>query len=252
MSDGVSVSVPAAWTLLFVCMSTDPKIPKLGDRVRVTGIQPERNVGVAGTVTALEPDVHYDRSPAVVVTLVNGERVWGHANRFTTAPLPSESTWGDYVTANGGPEASGWWVTLRWLSEDAGPSPEVVGPYPSHDAAVAAMENSLLIDSIIEDPGGAWLDDLYVSAEPATIARVRVDHADRVTLIDPTEPAHFATAEPPQSAPDQTAKHRDGCPGPPGHSGPTLQAGAIRALDATSPRPCPPVTGATDAAALRP
>lgn len=176
-------------------MSTNPRIPELGDRVRVTGTQVHR--GVAGTVTDLEPDVHYDGSPAVTVTLVNGERVWGHTSRFTSDPLPSNATWSDYVTANGGPERSGWWVTLRWFADSVHARPEVVGPYSSHEEAVAAMEDSLLITGIAEDTDRTEvLDDVYVATDPASIARMCADYGHRVTLIDPGDPSHFGGTDP--------------------------------------------------------
>lgn len=177
-------------------MSTNAQIPALGERVRVTGTASERHVGVAGTVTGLEPDVHHDGSPAITVTLLTGERVWGHASRFTTEPLPREATWNDYLTAHGGPEAPGWWVTLRWFSDSVHPRPEVVGPYPSQDEAVSAMEDSLLVTGIVEDTGRVeWLDDVYVATDRASIARMCTDYR-QVTLIDPTDPTHFGNPEP--------------------------------------------------------
>jgi hypothetical protein len=191
------VSDPSARALLITGMSTHGQIPALGDRVRVSGTESARHVGVAGTVTGLEPDVHYDGTPAVTVTLLTGERVWGHPDRFTTDPLPREATWNDYVTAHGGPEASGWWVTLAWFADSPYPRPEVVGPYSSYDEAVTAMEDSLLIDGFAADTNRSEvLDDVYVATNPASITRMCAEYGARVTLIDPTDPTHFGDREP--------------------------------------------------------
>ena len=168
-------------------MTPNVPVPGLGARVRVTTTTSPHS-GIAGTVTDLEPDAHNDGSPAVTVTLLTGERVWGHANRFTTDPLPQEATWADYVTAHGGPEATGWWATLRWYADSEHPRPEVVGPYPSQEQAVAAMQDSLLIDGFAEDTNrDEWLDDVYVATDPASIPRMCTDYGHRVTLIDPCD-----------------------------------------------------------------
>jgi hypothetical protein len=186
-------------------MSTNVKVPSLGDRVRVTATTSPHS-GVAGTVTGLEPNIHNDGSPAVTVTLLTGERIWGHTSRFTTDPLPREATWGDYVTSHGGPEASGWWVTLRWYADSEHPRPEVVGPYPSQEQALAAMQDSLLIDGFAEDTNhNEWLDDVYVADDPASIASVCADYGHRVTLIDPGDPGHFG-----DPAPEPTVTARSG------------------------------------------
>lgn len=114
-----------------------------------------------------------------------------------TNPLPRDATWTDYVNAHGGPEVSGWWVTLRWYADSARPRPEVVGPYPSHMQAVAAMQDSLLIDGLAEDTNrNEWLDDVYVDPDPASIARMCADYRSRVTLIDPGDPSHFGGPDP--------------------------------------------------------
>ena len=84
------------------------------------------------------------------------------------SPLPADATWNDYVTAHGGPEQAGWWVTLCWYADAEHPRPEAVGPYRSYEQAVCAMEDSLLIDSFAEDTQREeWLDDVYVATEPA-------------------------------------------------------------------------------------
>lgn len=114
-----------------------------------------------------------------------------------TNPLPRDATWTDHVNAHGGPEASGWWVTLRWYADSEHPRPEVVGPYPSQEQAVAAMEDSLLIDGVAEDTTrNEWLDDVYVADDPASIARMCSDYGHRVTLIDPGDPSHFGDPVP--------------------------------------------------------
>jgi hypothetical protein len=203
-------------------MTPNVPVPGLGARVRVTATT-SPNSGIAGTVTDLEPDVHNDGSPAVTVTLLTGERVWGHANRFTTDPLPQEATWADYVTAHGGPEATGWWVTLRWYADSEHPRPEVVGPYPSQEQAVAAMQDSLLIDGFTEGTNrDEWLDDVYVATDPASITRMCTDYGHRVTLIDPCDPSHFGDPDP---APPGTAR-----------SG-LLQSGALHAPSSKLGRP---------------
>ena len=100
-------------------------------------------------------------------------------------PLPSDATWTDYVDAHGGSEASGWRVTLRWFADSVGPRPEVVGPYPSQEQALAAMEDSLLVTGIVEDTDRVdWLDEVYVATDPASIARLCADYGHQVTLTD--------------------------------------------------------------------
>lgn len=112
------------------------------------------------------------------------------------SPLPADATWDDYVTAHGGPEQTGWWVTLCWYADAEHPRPEAVGPYRSYEQAVCAMEDSLLIDSFAEDTKRAeWLDDVYVAAEPASITRMCDTYRNRVTLIDPGDPNHFGRGE---------------------------------------------------------
>lgn len=106
--------------------------------------------------------------------------------------LPADATWTDYVNAHGGPEVPGWWVTLCWYADSEQPRPEVVGPYTSYEQAVAAMEDSLLIDSFAEDTKREeWLDDVCVATDPASIARMCTDYGHRVTLIDPGDLHHF-------------------------------------------------------------
>ncbi|HMM42470.1 MAG TPA: PLP-dependent aminotransferase family protein, partial [Thermomicrobiales bacterium] len=88
--------------------------------------------------------------------------------------------------AHGGPEAPGWWVTLRGYEDSEHPHPEVVDPYPTHQQAVAAMQDSLLIDGFAEETNREeWLDDVYVDPMPASIARMCAGYGPRVTLIDP-------------------------------------------------------------------
>jgi hypothetical protein len=140
-----------------------------------------------------------------------------------TNPLPRHATWTDYVNAHGGPEVSGWWVTLRWYAGSTHPRPEVVGPYPTHMQAVAAMQDSLLIDGLAEDTNrDEWLDDVYVDPDPASIARMCADYRSRVTLIDPGDPSHFGGPDP---EPMVTAR-----------SG-RLQAGALHIPGADESRP---------------
>lgn len=111
--------------------------------------------------------------------------------------MPDEATWEDYVNAHGGPLTPGWWVTLRWYADSEHPRPEVVGPYSSHAQAVSAMEDSLLIDGFATDTNREeWLDDVYVAADPTSIARMCADYGPRVTLIDPGDHHHFGTDEP--------------------------------------------------------
>jgi hypothetical protein len=114
-----------------------------------------------------------------------------------TNPLPRDATWTDYINANGGPEASGWWVTLRWYADSEHPRPEVVGPYPSQEQALAAMQDSVLIDGFAEDTNrDEWLDDVYVADDPASITRMCAELGPRVTLIDPGDPSHFGDPVP--------------------------------------------------------
>lgn len=132
-----------------------------------------------------------------------------------TKPLPRDATWTDYVNAHGGSEASGWWVTLRWYADSEHPRPEVVGPYSSHRQAVAAMQDSLLIDGFAEDTNREeWLDDVYVDPVPVSIARMCADHGNRVTLVDPDDPNHFGDLDSELTAPDRSGR---------------LQAGALHA-----------------------
>lgn len=109
-----------------------------------------------------------------------------------TNALPNDSAWTDYLHAHGGPEASGWWVTLRWFADSVHPRPEVVGPYSSYEQAVATMQDSPLIDGFAEDTNrNEWLDDVYVATDPASIAKMCAGYGHRVTLIDPGDPSHF-------------------------------------------------------------
>ncbi len=78
---------------------------------------------------------------------------------------------------------SGWCVTLRWYADSTHPRPEFVSPYPTHMQAVAAMQDSLLVD-------------VYVDPDPASIARMCADYRSRVTLIDPGDPSHFGGPDP--------------------------------------------------------
>ncbi|HRK48634.1 MAG TPA: hypothetical protein PK324_23595 [Nocardioides sp.] len=111
--------------------------------------------------------------------------------------MPDEATWEDYLNAHGGPLTPGWWVTLGWYADPGHPRPEVVGPYSSYAQAVSAMEDSLLIDGFATDTNREeWLDDVYVAADPASIARMCADYGPRVTLIDPGDHHHFGTDEP--------------------------------------------------------
>jgi len=143
-----------------------------------------------------------------------------------TNPLPSDASWTDYVDAHGGPEASGWWVTLRWFADSVHPRAEVVGPYSSCEQAVAAMQDSLLIDGFAEDTNRSEvLDDVYVATDPASIARMCADYGHRVTLIDPGDPSHFGESDPEPTASAPTA-----------YSG-LLQAGALHTPD---PEAAPP------------
>ena len=103
-----------------------------------------------------------------------------------TNPLPADATWTDYVNTHGGPEATGWWVTLRWYADSEHRRPEVVGPYPTHKQAVAAMQDSLLIDGFAEETNrDEWLDDVYVDPKPG----VDRSHVRRLwTSGDPDRP----------------------------------------------------------------
>lgn len=105
--------------------------------------------------------------------------------------MPAAATWEDYVTVHGGPDASGWWVTLCWYADSQDPRPEAVGPYTSHAEAISAMQDSLLIDSFCEDTKRSeWLDDVYVAPEAASIISMCAQFGSRVTLIDPGDPDH--------------------------------------------------------------
>ncbi|ABM10418.1 hypothetical protein [Paenarthrobacter aurescens] len=120
-----------------------------------------------------------------------------------TTPLPADATWTDYVDAHGGPEAPGWWVILRWYADSEHPRPEVVGPYATHQQAVAAMQHSALIDGFAEDTNREEsLDDVYVDPIPASIARTCADYGPRVTLIDPGDPNHFGGGHAPKPPAD--------------------------------------------------
>lgn len=46
------------------------------------------------------------------------------------------------------PERAGWWV---WVQRDLGEPDAAVGPYPDQDAAVLAMEDSILVQGIVEE-----------------------------------------------------------------------------------------------------
>lgn len=109
-------------------------------------------------------------------------------------PLPAEATWSDYVNAHGGLETSGWWVTLDWVV-DSVPQPEALGPYRSHEEAVAAMQDSLLIEGFAEDTKRQeLLDDVYVTVDASTINHMCDRYDDRVTVIDPRDPNHFGAS----------------------------------------------------------
>lgn len=141
--------------------------------------------------------------------------------------LPAEATWEDYVSAHGGAQAWGWWVTLCWYSGEEA-RPEAVGPYSSYVQAVCAMQDSLLIDSFCEDTKGSqWLDDVYVAPESATIAATCAAYDSRVTLIDPGDPDHFGTDVPIAATP------------PPSGSA-ALQAGALSTAPAHRADPAQP------------
>lgn len=118
-----------------------------------------------------------------------------------TNALPNNATRTDYLNAHGGPEASGWWVTLRWFADLVHPRPEVVGPYSSYAQAVAAMQDSPLIDGFAEDINrNEWLDDVYVATDPASIAKMCADYGHRVALIDPVTRAISGTPTPTRRA----------------------------------------------------
>ncbi|MGE0229654.1 MAG: hypothetical protein AB7U23_14215 [Dehalococcoidia bacterium] len=143
--------------------------------------------------------------------------------------MPDEATWDDYINAHGGPLTPGWWVTLRWYADSGHPRPEVVGPYSSYAQAISAMEDSLLIDGFATDTNREeWLDDVYVAADPASIARMCADYGPRVTLIDPGDHHHFGPDEP-DSGPSRAG----------GVSARTavLQAGALNAAPPPASRP---------------
>ncbi|WP_085874917.1 MULTISPECIES: hypothetical protein [unclassified Nocardioides] len=141
--------------------------------------------------------------------------------------LPADATWEDYVSAHGGAQASGWWVTLCWYDGED-PRPEAVGPYSSYAQAVCAMQDSLLIDSFCEDTKGTeWLDDVYVAPESATITQTCAAYDSRVTLIDPGDPDHFGTDDPTTATP------------PPSGSA-ALQAGALSTAPAHRGDPAQP------------
>ena len=179
-------------------MNTTATIPALGASVRITE-KASPHYGVAGIVTGLEPGLHYDGSPAVEATLFDGGRVWGHASTLTTETMPQAATWDDFVTAHGGPEASGWWVTIDW-SKDSPPESwaEVIGPYRSESDAVDAMQDSLLIDGIAEDTHHVdTIEDITVDHSPATIASMLAAEGIRPALIDPCDPHHFGRSHRP-------------------------------------------------------
>ncbi|WP_459986474.1 hypothetical protein [Nocardioides sp. AN3] len=162
-----------------------------------------------------------------------------------SSPMPPEATWTDFVNAHGGPQTPGWWVTLCWYADSEHPRPEVVGPYPSYDQAVSAMEDSLLIDGFAEDTKREdWLDDAYVATDSASIAQMCANYGSRVTLIDPFDPDHFGSEH----------------PGPAGGRATTqtpataLQAGALRIAYAPPSRPAtePPAIGNNPGPAVTP
>jgi hypothetical protein len=145
-----------------------------------------------------------------------------------TNALPNDATWTDYLNAHGGPAASGWWVTLRWFADSVHPRPEVVGPYSSYEQAVAAMQDSPLIDGFAEDTNrNEWLDDVYVATDPASIAKMCADYGHWVTLIDPGDPSHFGDPDPtpPRNAASVTARRG------------LLQAGALHPPGSDESRP---------------
>jgi hypothetical protein len=91
------------------------------------------------------------------------------------------------------------------------------------------MEDSLLIDGFATDTNREeWLDDVYVAADPASIARMCADYGPRVTLIDPGDHHHFGPDEP-DSGPSRAG----------GVSARTavLQAGALNAAPPPASRP---------------
>ncbi|ABL79330.1 MULTISPECIES: hypothetical protein [unclassified Nocardioides] len=140
-----------------------------------------------------------------------------------TNALPNDATWTDYVNAHGGPEAAGWWVTLRWFADSVHPRPEVVGPYSSHMEAVAAMQDLPLIDGFAEDTNrDEWLDDVYVTTDTASIAKMCADYGRRVTLIDPGDPSRFGDPDP-GPTPAVPSPTTESVPG----RGGLLQAGAL-------------------------
>ncbi len=89
-----------------------------------------------------------------------------------TNALPNDATWTDYLNAHGGPEASGWWVTLGWLADSVHPRPEVVGPYSSYEQAVAAMQDSTTPSLV-----GPRLDGRDGRAGPSSTASPRTPTA---------------------------------------------------------------------------
>lgn len=221
---------------------TTVDVPSLGARVRVVE-EGSPHFGVAGTVTGLKPNLDRDGSPAVESTLLDGGRVWGHPDTLTTDTMAQEATWDDYLTAHGGPEASGWWVTMDWHRPDTEVSwVEVFGPYRSKDQAVAAMNDSLLVDGIAEDTNRVeTIDDIYVSPAPATIAEMLAADAVTPTLIDPCDPHHFGTpvAQASNEPAADPGRHRQpssaGAGTAPGTA--TLQAQALQASAAADPEP---------------
>lgn len=126
---------------------------------------------------------------------------------------------------------------LRWYADSARPRPEVGGPYPTHKQAVAAMQDSLLIDGFAEDTNrNEWLDDVYVDPDPASIARMCADYRSRVTLIDP---ATRAISEAPTLNP-RSPLAAGGCR--PAHCTSPARTRAARPLERSRSRPtAPPV-----------
>lgn len=151
--------------------------------------------------------------------------------------MPNDATWDDYVAVYGGPNASGWWITLDWFGDSEHPRPEVVGPYTSQQQAVDAMQDSLLIDGFAEDSGrDEWLDDVHVDPAAVSIARMCATYGHRVTLIDPGDPNHFGREFGPSSA---TGPHDVGDPAGDARRARSgrLQAGALHSPGPETSRP---------------
>lgn len=81
---------------------------------------------------------------------------------------------------------SGWWVNVSRVTPTEEVPDVALGPYADREAAVAAMESSLLVESEVQD----GCDDCWVTddGKPA--------EGHRLVLIDPNDPHHHGAELP--------------------------------------------------------